>query len=178
MAAKASPPSSKVATVRRMMRYNQKVFETFERSAQRLGWETATKDHGIGHLSIKDTLVHILNVHEAWFVAIAQGSWDVFEDPSRRKESINSWSDLARYRRRVWTEVDRFLSGVDERALQRRVKAPWMPGKYTLEDAIFQTTFEQAHHLGEIIAVYWQLERPPPQMMWLPTLLGTRVSVR
>jgi hypothetical protein len=55
---------------------------------------------------------------------------------------------------------------------------PWLKGKYTLEDVVFQATFEQAHHLGEIIGAYWQMDRAPPQMMWVPTLLGTRMSVR
>ncbi len=42
-----------------------------------------------------------------------------------------------------------------------------MPGRYTVEDGCFQASFEQAHHLGEIIAVFWQQDWNPPPMTWI-----------
>jgi len=161
----------------RLVAYDRLVFEAFERGIKRRRWREAIADRGIGHHSFKDTLVHILNVHEAWLIAAAQGRWDVFKDPSRKRENIQSWRDLRRYRTRVWSGIDELMAGLTEKQLQRRVKVPWMPGRYTLEDAFFQDSFEQAHHLGEIIGAYWQMDRAPPQMMWIPTLLRKRVSV-
>jgi len=70
------------------------------------------------------------------------------------------------------------MAGLSDAELHRIVKVPWIPGRYTLEDVFFQSSFEQAHHLGEIIGAYWQMDRAPPQMMFIPTLLGVRVSVR
>lgn len=164
-------------SISRLVAYDRGAFEAYERGIRRLGWAEATKDRGIGHSSFKDTLVHILNVHEAWFVAAAQNKWEVGKDPSRRKENVRSWSDLRSYRGRVWAGIDVLMEGLTDGKLRRPIKVPWMPGRYTLEDAFFQASFEQAHHLGEIIGAYWQMDRAPPQMMWLPTLLGTRVSV-
>jgi len=164
-------------TVRRLVTYDRRVVEAFERGWQRRGWREATKDRGIGHGSVKDTLVHILNVHEAWLVAAAQDRWTMFDDPSRRAKNVRSWADLRRYRLRVWGEIDPLLRGLTEAQLRRRVKVPWMPGRYTLEDAFFQSSFEQAHHIGEIIGASWQGNRASPQMMWIPTLLRTRVPV-
>jgi uncharacterized damage-inducible protein DinB len=161
----------------RMVDYDRKAFETYERGIKRLGWAEATKDRGIGHGSFKDTLVHILNVHEAWFVAAAQERWEVFDDPSRRRGNIRSWSDLRAYRERVWRGIDELMEGMTDEKLKRRVRVPWIKGKYTLEDAFFQSSFEQAHHIGEIIGAFWQMDRTPPQMMWIPTLLGIRVPV-
>ena len=161
----------------KLTRYNRRAFEAYERGIKRLGWAEATKDRGIGHLSYKDTLVHILNVHEAWLVAAAQDRWEVGKDPSRRRENVKSWLDLRRYRERVWANIDVLIDGMTDRDLKRRVRVPWMSGRYTLGDAFFQSSFEQAHHLGEIIGAYWQVGKIPPQMMWIPTLLGTRVSV-
>jgi uncharacterized damage-inducible protein DinB len=166
-----------LGTMRRLIRYDQRVFEAYERGLRRRGWREAVKDRGIGHGSYKDTLVHILNVYEAWFVGAAQRRWEIFEDERRRAKNVRSFSDLRQYRLRVWQEVDALAARLKQTDLGKRVKVPWMTGRYTLEDAIFQVSFEQAHHLGEIIGAAWQSNRVSPQMMWIPTLLGTRVPV-
>jgi uncharacterized damage-inducible protein DinB len=160
----------------RLVEYDRKAFEAFQRGIRRGGWAEAVKEREIGHHSFKDTLVHILNVHEVWLVVAAQGRDDVFEDPRRRKSNVKSWGDLTRYRNRVWAGVDDLMSGLTDAKLNRRVAVPWFKGHYTLEDAVFQTSFEQAHHLGEIIGAYWQMGRAPPQMMWIPTMTGIRAS--
>jgi len=169
---------ARLPMIARLIEYDRRAFVSFERGLARRGWPEAVRDRGIGHGSYKDTLVHILNVHEAWFVAIIQGRWEIFDDPARRPRNIRSWSDLRRYRSKVWRGIDEFLAHATESELRRRVRAPWMPGRYTVEDGVFQASFEQAHHLGEIIGACWRSGRAPPQMMWLPMLLGTRVSVR
>ena len=161
----------------RLVRYDRLAFESYERGIRRLGWAEATKEREIGHHSIKDTLVHILNVHEIWLIASAQNRWDVVEDPSRSRKNILSWKDLRVYRERVWAGIDELMDGLTEKGLRRRVRVPWFKGRYTLEDAFYQTSFEQAHHLGEIIGAYWQMDKAPPQMMWIPLTLGLRVSV-
>ncbi|MDG6913191.1 MAG: DinB family protein [Nitrososphaerota archaeon] len=168
----------RLETVRRLWEFDQRTFTAFERSIERWGWKPATENHEIGHLTMKDTLVHVLNATEAWLVAAAQDRWEVFDAPKRRPKDILSFRELRDYRDRVWGSITPMTRGLTDKALERRVKVPWMPGRYTLEDGYFQATFEQAHHLGEIIGVYWQHDRTPPQMMWVPTLLGTKVSVR
>jgi len=30
-----------------------------------------------------------------------------------------------------------------------------------------QVTFEQAHHTGEFIALFWQIDVEPPEMTWI-----------
>ena len=162
----------------RLVDYDKRSFESFERGIQRLGWSEATKEREIGHHTLKDTLVHILNVHEAWFVGAATGNWDFAKDPSRRRANVRSWNDLRKYRKRVWMGIDDLMTGLTEKGLRRRVKVPWFNGRYTLEDAVYQSSFEQAHHLGEIIGVYWQMDKAPPQMMWIPMLRGIRASTR
>lgn len=129
------------------MVYDRRTFEAFERGVSRRGWAEAIKDREIDHRSFKDTLVHILNVHEVWMAAAAQEKLDIFKDPSRKKENVRSWSDLNRYRDRVWAGVDGLVAGLTEEKLKRRVAVPWFKGRYTVEDAFSQSSFEQAHHI-------------------------------
>jgi len=166
--------SSSLGTVQQLARYNQEVFGRFERSLRRRPWAEMVRDRGTGHLSLKDTLVHILNVHEAWMVAVAQKRWEIFDRPDRTKEAIDSWAKLRRYADRVWAEENALLAQLTEKKLAARLRAPWMPGSYTLVDAFFQTTIEEAHHLGEIIAIYWQNNWRPPAMTWIENLRAPR----
>ena len=163
-----------VETARRLVEYNSAVFGRFERSVRHRGWTAAVENREIGHRSLKDTLVHILNVHEAWLGAIAQGRWEIFDAPGRRSAEGRSWKEFGAYRDRVWSGVDALLPGLTERKLRQRVRAPWMPGRYTLEDAFFQTSVEQAHHLGEVIAAFWQRDWSPPPMTWIENLPKAR----
>ena len=172
------PGLAAVERIRRLVEYDRSAFASFERSVRRLGWARACRDRGIGHGSIKNTLVHILNVHEIWLVAAAQQRWDeVVGYAGRRTEAVRSFQDLARYRQRVWKAIDPLVDSLTDRRLRGRVQVPWMRARYTLEDGFQQASFEQAHHLGEIIGAYWQMDRTPPQMMWIPLTTGLRVSV-
>jgi uncharacterized damage-inducible protein DinB len=158
-----------VETARRLAAYNTTAFERYARAARRLPWREVSADKGTGHRSIFGTLVHILNVHEVWMIYIVQGRTreidDLFRQTVRRP---TTWAGFDAYWKRVRTGLDRYYSSVTSRRLERRVKAPWMSGSYTAGDAVLQTTFEQAHHLGEIIAIYWQREKEPPEMTWIP----------
>ena len=167
-------PTLSIKTARELLRYDREVFDRFERSISRRSWKEVTADRGIGHLSLKNTLVHILNVHEAWCVAVAEKRWEIFDEPGRRGPEIRSWAEFRKYRDRVWAAVDGFSGGLNERKLGHRVQAPWMPGNYTLGDAIVQVTIEQAHHLGEIIGAYWQEDRRPPPMTWIENVRSGR----
>jgi len=162
--------SFSVRDVRTIFDYNQAVFERFVRRVRRLPAGEATRKRGIGHESLFDTLVHILNVHEVWHVYIVRGRNNdreleaLFQDSTRHP---NDWKGFDVYSHRVWSGVDETVRHLTDQALGRRVKAFWMSGSYTVRDAVLQSTFEQAHHLGEVIGALWQDDRKPPDMTWI-----------
>ena len=160
------PPTDALA----ILEYNRAVFERFVRRIRRLPGKAATRRRGIGHESLLDTLVHILNVQEVWLVYILRGrSSDtelstLFADSSRHP---TTWKDFDAYSKRVWAGAESTVRGLTARDLGRPAKVFWMPGRYTVRDALYQTTIEEAHHLGEIIGALWQDERRPPDMTWI-----------
>lgn len=168
---------SHVRVIERLITYDRRAFDNFLQGLQRRGWHEATKNREIGHGSIKNTMVHILNVHEWLLVGVAQGKPELLKNPGATPRSVQSWAELRRYRTRVWREMDALMRSLTEAKLRRRIKVPWLPGNYTLEDVFFQASFEQAHHLGEVIAAYWQTDTAPPQMMWVPILSGSKARV-
>jgi uncharacterized damage-inducible protein DinB len=154
----------------RLVEYNRAVFERFVRRVRRLPGRAAQKRRGIGHESLFQTLVHILNVQEVWLVYIVRGrNSDAELEPlfadARRKPT--DWAGFNAYAARVWAEVDRTVRSLTSRGMGRRVSVFWMKGRYTVRDAFLQVTLEEAHHLGEIIGALWQDDVEPPDMTWL-----------
>lgn len=153
-----------------ILEYDRAVFGRFVRRVRNLPGREAFRPRGIGHESLFDTLVHVLNVTEVWLVYIVRGRDSdkeldaLFEDSSRHPRD---WKGFDAYAKRVWSGADETVRGLTPRALARRVKAFWMPGRYTVRDALWQTTLEEAHHLGEVIGALWQDDRRPPDMTWI-----------
>jgi uncharacterized damage-inducible protein DinB len=137
----------------------------------------ARRRREIGHQSYFDTLVHILNVHEVWLGYILPGRGSdaelerLFADRSRHP---TDWRGFATYARRVWALGHAYLARATPAALARPARAFWMPGRYSASDALWQVSFEEAHHLGEIIGALWQRDIEPPAMTWIDNARGRR----
>ncbi|HTT15795.1 MAG TPA: DinB family protein [Thermoplasmata archaeon] len=155
---------------RRLYAYNLAVLDRYVRAARRLPWSVANRRREIGHQSIFGTLVHILNVHEVWLGYILQGRnrdadlEPLFTEAARKPKD---WASFAPYYRRVRAAILGYLADVTARDLARPAKVFWMRGRFVASDGILQATLEQAHHLGEIIAVLWQRNTEPPEMTWI-----------
>lgn len=148
--------------------YDREVFDRFVRRIRRLPWEEAVREREIGHHSLFATLVHILNVREVWLVYFVPGRNrelpKLFSDPGRRP---TDWRGFRAYSDRVWSGSATTTGRLRTRDLPRVVRAPWMPGRYTVADAYLQASYEEAHHLGEIIGALWQDDRASPPMTWI-----------
>lgn len=159
-----------LAQARRLFAYNERVFDRFVRRVHHLPLRVARRGREIGHQSLFDTLVHILNAQEVWIGYILQGKntdaelEKLFDDPTRHPKD---WKGFQLYKRRVWRLVHEYLARANSRTLSQAVHAFWMPGVYTVSDGLMQVTFEEAHHLGEIIGALWQDNIEPPEMTWI-----------
>ncbi len=158
------------AQARRVYAYNEEVFGRFVRRLRGRSWRSVRRKREIGHQSLFDTLVHILNVHEVWVGYILRGRTSdeelqrLFDDPARHP---SDWKGFRAYNDRVWATVHDYLGKATPRGLSQPVKVFWMPGRYVASDGLLQATFEQAHHLGEIIGALWQDDVEPPEMTWV-----------
>ena len=157
--------------------YNRALFDRFARKVRRLAWKEASRPRGIGHESLFATLVHILNAEEVWLVYIVRGRntdrelGALFDEPRRHP---TDWKGFDAYAARVWAEIDATVASLTPAMLSRRVSAFWMPGRYTVRDAFLQSTFEESHHIGEIIGALWQDDVRPPDMTWIDVRRGTK----
>lgn len=162
---------------RRLYRYNRQVLERYIDRRYRMGNRAALKDRGTGIYSVHETLAHILRVHDAWLNYVVPGRMAELHASHENFVKTARTMDLRKVQAEAWKGIDRLLRGLNDAQLTRKVRAPWMPGSYTLEDVLVQCSFEQAHHLGELIGALWREDKASPQMMWIPTLTGKKVPV-
>jgi uncharacterized damage-inducible protein DinB len=164
---------------RAVFEYNRAIFDRFARRLARLPWKTVTEERQTGHHTLFDTLVHILNVQEAWLAYIVPGRTKElsrrFREADRRP---TDWPGFRAYSDLVWSETGAVVRALSARDLRRTVKAPWMPGRYTVADAILQATIEEAHHLGEVIGALWQEDLSSPAMTWIDVRRGPPPAAR
>ncbi len=155
--------------VRKIYRYNREVLEKFCRRLERLPWSFVSQDRETTWHSMAGVFDHIVGVIDRWLNYVVQGASADESSSGRKWDSLTSMREVRAYMEAVWKGVDPLLNGLTDARLRRKVKAPWQPKACSLEDALLQVTFEEAHHLGEIIAMLWQIDKQPPEMTWLWT---------
>ncbi len=153
---------------RRLFAYNKKVLEAYLNALSKLPWKTLSKNMEASHHSIKNIFIHILTVYNGWlnYNVYGRGAeipYDTEHDP----ENYHSVKEMREFNNRVWRGVDKLLDNLDDELLLKRINAPWLPGTHRVGDVFMQVSLEQAHHIGEIIALFWQFDIEPPEMTWI-----------
>jgi uncharacterized damage-inducible protein DinB len=152
---------------RRIFNYNEKVLRAFFDTLSNLPWETVSKNVESAHHSMKNTFVHILSVYNGWINYNALEKSNEIPWEEHDYNNYHSMGQVGDFMLKVLAGVNVFLKGLNDNALSKKIAAPWLDGEFELGDVLMQVTFEQAHHLGEIIALLWQVNTEPPEMTWI-----------
>jgi uncharacterized damage-inducible protein DinB len=151
---------------RRIFSYNRLVLHSFLETLDRLPTELVSKNLEASHGSMKEIFTHILTVYDGWLNHARKGETAGTPD-SELDEAFESMDSMKRYMKHVESGVDALLLELTDTMLDSPVKVDWWEKAHSLEDALMQVTIEQAHHLGEIIALLWQHDIEPPEMTWI-----------
>lgn len=127
-----------VAFYRDLYAYNRKVLENFLRRLEKLPAREAERDRGSGHGSLVHTFLHIVRVHDAWLNYLLKGDLEGLRASRERHSRMHRVREARAYFRASWKGIDRTLRGMTAAKLRAPAKAPWMPGTYTVEDALVQ----------------------------------------
>lgn len=156
-----------VADFQSMCEYNWRVLRDYCDALARLPKEELLKDREATYGSMKNIFHHILSVHDGWLNVTAQGA---SADPVMREkdfEDVQSMGPLRDYTEKIIAMETRFLEKLGEEDLDRGIQPEWKERPHPLRNAFLQVTFEQAHHIGELIALFWQQDIEPPEMTWI-----------
>ena len=150
----------------RIFKYNSRVLHSFLETLDKLPAETVSKNLEASHNSMKDIFTHILTVYDGWLNHARKGETSGVPE-SEFDEAFQSMDTVKRYMQHVEAGVDALLLDLSDSMLAARIKVDWFEKEQSLADVLMQITIEQAHHLGEIIALLWQHNIEPPEMTWI-----------
>ena len=162
------------ADFRSIYQYNWQVLRDYGEALAKLPREELIKNREATHGSMKNIFHHILSVHDGWLNVAAQGT---SADPAMREkdfDEVPSMDPLRAYLEKIIAKEASFLASLRDKDLGRRVKPEWKERSHQLQNALMQVTFEQAHHIGELIALFWQIDVEPPEMTWIDVRLAMK----
>jgi len=153
--------------VQELYSYSSRVRRRFVDKLAELPWEEVEKDRKGSFHSMKSILLHIID-NEDWIV-----NWVIpgrATDYTRRKsEEYTSMQMVTDHLDEVERRTRSYLKSIDEGGLGRRVKFTVSSGHtfdLSVEESLFQSFTEQLFHIGELIALLWQMDVEPPRMQW------------
>ncbi|TLZ53292.1 MAG: DinB family protein [Methanobacteriota archaeon] len=163
-----------VADFQSIYAYNWQVLRDYAAALSKLPETELTKNREATHESLKNIFHHILSVHDGWLnVTVQRAS----ADPVVREmdfDEVRSMDVLRDYMEKIIKKEEGFFVTLSDRDLGRPVQPEWKTRPHALRDALLQVTFEQAHHLGELIALFWQMDVEPPEMTWIDVGLAMK----
>lgn len=160
-----------LALLRAWMDWSSRSRRDYLEAILRLSPEDRRKDRGASWGSIQDIFLHILEDYIWWFEVVLEGRVEArsIELAGREidDEGFSSWA------RRVDDSVSRFMGSLTPEDLGRPHLAQGTSGggkEYTMTtcpaDVAWHMVEEQLQHIGELNALFWQLDIDPHAHAW------------
>ncbi len=156
-----------VFSVFELYEYASTVRRRFVQLLSNLPWEELEKNREASFYSMKNILLHMID-NEDWIVGyVIPGKADKYV---RKKWSeYRSMGDVVAHLNGVESKTRRFLTELDANQLDAKVTLKLQSGEefvLTVEECLLQSFTEQLYHMGELIALLWQINIEPPPMQW------------
>ncbi len=119
--------------------------------------------------SVQNIFEHILGAHIHWYEHIVL-NWKVNEQYPEDRE-LND-EELLSIAARVDRAVNEVMNSLTPEKLGEIYRAEWESGgkkvkvEECLADIIWHLLEEQTQHMGELNALFWQMDREPPVQEW------------
>lgn len=165
-----------VTLIRGWCEWNLKSLNDYLEAILRLPKEERRKDRGASFGSIQDIFLHIIEDYLWWFGNVPEGRLEEYpilvgKDPSEQ--------ELRNLTRNVDRLVHSIIDPLSPSDVGRSyvVKGESGDGKpYTmttcLADIIWHMVEEQLQHIGEINALFWQMNVDPPTHAWFSSKIS------
>jgi len=154
-------------SIEELHQYSFRVRSNFANKLAELPWSEVEKNREASFYSMKNILIHMID-NEDWIV-----NWVIrgkSAEYSRRKSAeYTSMKMIIAHMDEVESRSKAYLDVADESELQRRVEFMLSSGatfNLSVEECLFQSFTEQLYHIGELIALLWQMNVEPPKMQW------------
>jgi uncharacterized damage-inducible protein DinB len=150
----------------KMMEYSQFLRHSYLDTFSKLPWNEFVKGRGASFDSLRDILLHSIEVLDRYVNYIIQGNAEL---PRIKFNDFDSIEKVKTYLDRVESDVNRYLRKVTPEELLRKATRKFIDGitvQMTVEDMLVDIFQEETHHRGEFIAILWQMNIEPPHLGW------------
>ncbi|WP_455278134.1 DinB family protein [[Eubacterium] cellulosolvens] len=153
--------------IQELYNYSSRVRRRFTNKLSELPYEELEKDRKGSFHSMKNILLHIID-NEDWIInwVISGKSADY---KRRNSEEYSSMEMIIDHLDEVEKNTHSYFENIDKDELERRVKFTISTGDtfdLSVEESLFQSFTEQLYHIGELIALLWQIGVESPKMQW------------
>ncbi|MCJ7718632.1 DinB family protein [Candidatus Bathyarchaeota archaeon] len=149
----------------RLIQYTHAVRRRYLKILGELSWDEVIKDRGASFPSIRDIFLHALDAEDLFINYIVQGKYEKWVS-----QDYGNFLNIHQIEGRVddvEKNVDAYLKTLTERELDRKVALPWRPSfLLRVDDVLINVAIEDACHMGELIALMWQIDKEPPFLSW------------
>ena len=151
----------------KLLEYNQELRYRYLDKLSELPWEEVVKDRGASFPSLRDIYLHCVVCVDGIVNNILQG---IPSFPRINYDDYDSIEKIREYVEQVESKANEYLSKVTPEELSRKIERKRRDKPATLvtvEDYLIHLFQEETHHIGELIALLWQINVPPPHMGWI-----------
>jgi uncharacterized damage-inducible protein DinB len=155
-----------------LFEYSQLVRSRFLEKLAALPWEEVTKSRGASFDSLRNVMLHTIDV-EGWLFNVIIGQPKQWV--SRNPDEFHDLDSIRKSASEVESKVKAYLSSLTPAELERKVEFPRRhseapPLKIRVDDILVHGAVENIYHFGELIALLWQMDVEPPFMGWIAYL--------
>lgn len=151
----------------KLLEYNQELRSVYLDKLSELPWEEVIKDRGASFPSLRDIYLHCIICVDGIVNNILQG---VPSFPRINYDDYESIEKIRQYVDQVESEANKYLSKITPEELSRKIERKRRDGssnRATVEDYLIHLFQEEIHHIGELMALLWQMGVSPPHIGWL-----------
>lgn len=150
----------------KLLEYCQYLRHAYLDTFSKLPWDEFVKVRDASFDSLRDIFLHCVEVLDRYVNHRIQGNAEL---PRINFDDYDSMDKVKAYLDRVESDVNRYLSQVTPEELSRKVELRFNDGvtvRMTVEDMLIHLFQEETHHIGEFIALLWQMNIEPPHLGW------------
>ncbi len=125
-----------------------------------LGWEEVSKNREATYNSMHDIFIHLLEVEDSYLHSDIPGKPWRWGD--RDPAFFKTFEDMEKYDREVADRAQAFFQELPPEDVGKDIEIEGWSRKATIEQVLLHTFLDEIAHIGELIALMWQMDEEPP----------------
>ncbi|MFQ5918717.1 MAG: DinB family protein [Thermoplasmata archaeon] len=123
-----------------------------------LGWEEVAKNREATYNSMHDIFIHLLEVEDSYLHYDIPGKpWQDI-DP----DLFKTFEDIEKYDQEVADRAEAFFRDLLPEDVGKEIEIEGWSRKATVEQVLLHTFLDEIAHIGELVALMWQMDEEPP----------------